>query len=261
MAKKRKYRNNESISYIKLSIVGLLVFFLGYATLQRLNSQLVDVKIEITKSDSKKYLLTKKDVKQKLKGILGYDISLANIGQLDLYNLETLLDRDDRINKSDLFLDKNNRLHIVIEQRQPIVRIQVSGGDDYYLDFDGGRIPVTETFRVPVVTGHVDQYVSNYKGIKDNNLKDVWELSQRIYENDFLRVLVEQIDVNAQGDIIIAPKFPHSKIVLGDALDIDGKLNRISDYYKGLKKAGFDLKYNEVDVQYEDQVVRRPANS
>ncbi len=260
MTKKRKHKTTESISYIKLGIVGLLVFFLCYATVQRLNSQIADVNIEITKSDSKKYLLTVKDVKEKLKGILGYDISLANVGQLDLYNLESLLDRDDRINQSDLFIDKNNRLHIIIEQRQPIVRVQVSGGDDYYLDFDGGRIPVTETFRVPVVTGHVDQYVRNYKTKEGNNIKDVWQLSQRIYEDDFLRVLVEQIDVNAKGEITIVPKFPQSKIVLGDALDLDGKLIRITDYYKGLKKVGVN-DYDEVDVQFKDQIIRRESQS
>lgn len=260
MTKKRKHNNSESISYVKLSIVAALVFFLCYATAQRLNSQLADVKIEIKSSDSNKYLLTKKDVKDKLKGILGYDISLANLGQLDLYNLEALLDRDDRINQSDLYIDKNNRLHIVIEQRQPIVRIQVSGAEDYYLDLDGDRIPVTETFRVPVVTGHVDQYVSNYKSKEGNNLKDIWQLSQRIYKSDFLRVLVEQIDVNSQGDMTIVPKFPQSKIVLGDALDLDGKLNRISDYYKGLKKIGVNG-LNEVDVQYENQIIRRDSQS
>ena len=112
MTKKRKH-NNDSISYIKLAIVGMLVFFLGYATVQRLNTQLTDVKIEITKSPDKKYLLSKKDIRAKLKAELGYDIALANLGQLDLYYLESFLDSDERINKSNLFIDKNlSLIHI-----------------------------------------------------------------------------------------------------------------------------------------------------
>ena len=260
MTKKRKH-NNDSISYIKLAIVGMLVFFLGYATVQRLNTQLTDVKIEITKSPDKKYLLSKKDIRAKLKAELGYDITLANLGQLDLYYLESFLDSDERINKSNLFIDKNNRLHIKVEQRRPIVRIQVSEGKDFYLDYNGDRIPVTETFRVPVVTGHVDGYAMNYKMQEDNNLKELWELSQRIYDNDFLRVLVEQIDMNEKGDMTIVPKFPQSKIVVGDGLDIDGKLMRITDYYKGLKKAGFSKDRNEIDVQFDGQIVRRESQS
>ncbi|MDA8693224.1 hypothetical protein N9L92_04110 [Saprospiraceae bacterium] len=258
---RRRKQNNDSISYIKLAVVGMLVFFLGYATIQRLNSQLTDVKIEITKSPDKKYLLSKKDIRAKLKSELGYDISLANLGQLDLYYLESFLDNDDRINKSNLYIDKNNRLHIEVEQRRPIVRIQVSEGKDFYLDYDGERIPVTETFRVPVVTGHVDGYANNYKSQKDNNLKDIWQLSQRIYDNDFLRVLVEQIDMNAKGDMTIVPKFPQSKIIVGDALDLEGKLTRITDYYKGLKQVGFTKDRDEVDVQYEGQVLLRESQS
>jgi cell division protein FtsQ len=258
---RRRTQNNVTISYTKLAIVGLLVFFLGYAIVQRLNSQLSDVTIEITKSPDKKYLLSKKDIRDKLKLELGYDISLSNLGQLDLYYLESFLDNDDRINKSNLYIDKHNRLHIEVEQRRPIVRIQVSGARDFYLDYNGDRIPVTETFRVPVVTGHVDGYTSNYKSQKNNNLKDIWELSQRIYDNDFLRVLVEQIDMNAKGDMTIVPKFPQSKIVVGDALDLDGKLSRITDYYKGLKQVGFIKDKNEVDVQFEGQVIRRESQS
>lgn len=261
MSKARKEYNSEKISYVKLAVVGLLVAFLAYAANDRLTSQLSDVIIEIEKSQSKKYLLNEKDVRLKLKQILGYDISLANFGQIDLYELERKLTNDQRVNKSDLFIDKHNRLYVKVEQRQPIVRIQVSGDKDYYLDYNGERIPVTEAFRVPVVTGNVGAYVANYKSNESSGLNQVWQLSQRIYDNDFLRVLVEQIDVNEEGEMTIVPKFPQSKIVLGDGLDLDGKLKRIGDYYKDLKNKGHDPNRDEVDVKYEGQIVRRGSQS
>jgi cell division protein FtsQ len=261
LSKARKENNSERISYLKLAVVGLLAAFLAFAASDRLDSQLSDVIIEIEKSQSKKYLLNEKDVKLKLKQILGYDISLANLGQIDLYDLERKLTSDQRINKSDLFIDKHNRLYVKVEQRQPIVRIQVSGGKDYYLDYNGERIPVTEAFRVPVVTGNVGAYVANYKDKKNSGLNQVWQLSQRIYDNDFLRVLVEQIDVDNKGEMTIVPKFPQSKIVLGDGLDLDGKLKRIGDYYKHLKKHGHDPEKDEVDVKYEGHIARRESQS
>ena len=59
----------------------------------------------------------------------------------------------------------------------------------------------------------------------------------------------------------IVPKFPQSKIVLGDGLDLDGKLKRIGEYYKHLKKHGHDPEKDEVDVKYEGHIARRESQS
>jgi len=251
---KRKRNNKDELSYTKLIIAGLLVMFLAYATVNRLNSQLTDVSITIAESDSDKYLITKKQVRAKLKSMLGYDISLANIGQLDIYKIENLLNADERINKSDIYIDKNNKLHVQVEQRKPIVRIQVTNGEDYYLDYEGGRIPVTETIRVPVVTGRVDAYISNYSKQKNNNINGVLDIAKRIHDSDFLTVLVEQIDINAEDEVTLVPKLGKSRILLGQPIGLDKKFEKLAGYYKSIKKVGIN-KFDEIDLKWGDDLI------
>lgn len=254
MATKRRNKNTVTISLPKLIITTLLVMFLGYAIVSRLNSQLTAVSIVIADSENDKYLISKKDVRAKLKSFIGYDISLANIGQLDIYSIENHLNEDDRINKSDVYIDKNNKLHVHIEQRKPIVRIMVNGAKDYYLDYDGGRIPVTETIRVPVVTGYVDSYNVNYRKQKNNNINGILEIAKRIHDSDFLTVLVEQIDVNENDEVTLVPKLGKGKILLGLAIGLDVKFEKLSGYYKSIKKVGIN-KFDEIDLRWGDDII------
>ena len=254
MTTKRRKKDTVTISYPKLIVTALLVMFLGYAVVSRLNSQLTAVSIIIEESESNKYLISKKDVRAKLKSLIGYDISLANIGQLDIYNIENHLNSDDRINKSDVYIDKNNKLHIHIQQRKPIVRIMVNGDKDYYLDYEGGRIPVTETIRVPVVTGKVDAFTINYRKQKKNNINGILEISKRIYDSNFLTVLVEQIHVDEKGEVTLVPKLGKGKILLGQPIGLDVKFKKLSEYYKSIKKVGIN-KFDEIDLRWGDDII------
>lgn len=259
-----KRRKNTKTDYIKIgkaiTAIALMVF-LFFSVFQKLGSPLNDINIEISKGSDKKTLIKEKDIRSLLKTELGYDISIAEIAQLDLYKLEKILTRDDRINRADLFVDKHNNLFIKVEQKQPIVRIDVTDGNDYYLDYKGERIPVTDVFRVPVVTGHVDKYIISFKEHKKNNLNAVLELAQKVHDDDFLSALVEQIYVNEKSEVTIVPKIGRDKILLGQIEDLDEKIYKLKVYYeKGIKNIGID-KFDELDLQYKGQVLERDTDT
>jgi len=259
-----KKRTNKKISYTKIArfvAAIFLLFFLAFSISNKLNSAVADINITISQNDDNRTLISKKDVRYLLKSELGYDINIAEVRQLDLFKLERMLNRDDRINKADMYLDKHNNLFIAVEQKQPIVRVDVTGGHDYYLDYKGERIPVTDVFRVPVVTGHVDKYVPEFLKIKKHNLNSVLNVAQRIHDDEFLTALVEQVFVDKDGSVTIVPKVGRDKILLGQAEDLDEKFYKLKVYYEqGIKKIGID-KFDELDLQYSGQILERDTDT
>ena len=279
MSKKKRHKAKNGIEVGKLLTVGLVVLFLGYAVVDRLSSPLNEVRIEIKKAADKKSLIKKSEVNALLKDYLGHDISLSNLGQLNLYALENYLEEDSRINKADLFIDKKLRLNIKIDERTPIIRIDVSGGSDYYLDYKGGYIPITDVLRVPVVTGKVDAYKADYTKSKTHNLNSILKLAQEINDNEFMSALVEQIHIDDKNEIIIIPKIGPKRIIIGqvfgkgdpsnlaDVLSIEEKMENIEFYYKnGAKKVGLN-RFKEIDVRFgswredEGQIIGRNTQS
>ena len=234
----------------------LLLFFLVFSAVQRKNSHVTKVQIMIKTRSDKRHLVTKKDVANLLKDRLGYDITIANVGKLDLFDLENHLESDDRISRAEIFLDKHNRLSIGILQNLPIARIEVTGDEDYYLDPTGQRIPVNgDVVRVPIVTGQVDKYVADYKNKKGHNLNYVLSVVQKVYQDDFLSALVDQVHVTDVDDIILIPTMGREQITLGQNENLDDKIHKLKTYYKnGVKDFGLD-RFKELNLRYDGQIV------
>lgn len=243
-----------------ITAVGVMIF-LVFAITNRLNSTVDQLFISVSKSVDNKSLLSKKEVNGILKSVLGYDVRLSKMGQLDLFSLESALQQDDRINKAKIYLDKFNNLYVNVEQKAPIVRIDVTGGEDFYLDYKGDRIPVTEVFRVPIVTGNVDKYSPNYKNIKTHNLHRVLNLAQKIHDDEFLLALIEQIHIDDNNEVTLVPKVGRDRILLGQIEDMDEKIYNLKAYYEhGVKNIGID-KFDELDIRWTDQVVFRDTDT
>ncbi len=257
-------RNTGQFDYWKLlrllASVGLMLF-LVFSISNKLNSNIEKLNISIDQSSSKKKLITSKEVRAILKYELGYDVSIAEVRQLDLFKLEKTLLENDRIEATKLYLDKHNVLHVTITQKKPIVRVDVTNGPDYYLDYNGDRVPVTEVFRVPVVTGHVDEYSMTYKRQKKHNLNAVLEVARKVNDDSFLLALVEQIHIDKQDEITLVPKVGRDKILLGQADDLDEKIYKLKTYYeRGLKNIGLD-KFDELDLKYKGQIIGRQKDT
>jgi len=259
---RNKNKSNISTSMIvKLLLAVGLVVFLLYCVKVRLDSQIAEVRISIAKAEDQKALISGKEIRKELKDYLGYDISMANARELDLFKLEAALQNDSRINRAEIFLDKHNILHVNVKQKKPIVRIEVTGGEDYYLDYDGSRIPITESVRVPVVTGVINKYTPDFQNKKNHNLNDVLAVARKVYDNEFMTSLVDQIDVDANNEIILVPKLGRGKIQLGQITDLDEKIYKLKVYYaNGLKNIGIN-KFDELDLRYKNQVIPRKLES
>ncbi len=236
-----------------------VVVMLGFAISSKSNSKLGNCTITVDALADKKYLITKKDVKNILDNTIGFDIMNAAVKDLNLMAIEEAILNDKRVLKAEVYLQQKNELIVDVVQRKPIVRISDMNANNYYLDEEGMRVPhiVNESVRVPVVTGYVDGYTKAYGKMKKNNLNDIFLLVNKIRKDDFLAPLIEQIHIEENKEILLIPKMGKKKIIIGNTENLDDKLYNLKTYYKqGTKKVGID-KFAVLDLRYKNQVVGR----
>src|SRR5579863_10032846 len=64
------------------------------------------------------------------------------VQSFDLRRLEMTLDRNIWVQKSRLFFDNNNVLHVEVIERIPVTRIFADDGNSFYLDSSGVELPI-----------------------------------------------------------------------------------------------------------------------
>lgn len=181
----------------------------------------------------------------------------TQIRRFPWHELEDGLNTQEWIDSANVYVDADNDLHIVYRQRQPHVRIveadNLDGG--YYLDAEGNRIQLSNKFlvRVPVATMPL---------LAQNNLdkkvrQQLVAISNEIMRDSFWSAACSQLDVKPNGEVQLIPAMGNQIIRLGDAEDIENKLDRLTVFYKqGFKTVPWNM-YNEIDARFEGQIIGR----
>ena len=187
-------------------------------------------------------------------------INKTNIQRLNLRVLEAELNKDERIEKADLYMDANNRLHVRILQKKPIMRV-LTDADDYYIDVNGNQIKNRpgSISRVPIVTGVTEVYSkANFTNkLGKSQLRNIFDILSQTADDEFLSALIEQVTISQDSlnDIVLIPKIGKEKIVFGDASNIQGKIQNLKIFYKdGLPKLGWN-RYKKLNLKQGNQVV------
>ncbi len=241
-------------SLVTVSILAVLWLAMD----RRANQDVQKVVVEIIDLKDKKNLLSEKMILQKCKKHLGYDLGMSKVKELNLRELETIINNDSRVKDAQIYIDNKEILHISIKQKQPIVRVQGSGDSAYYLDSEGGVIPLVSgsTIRVPVATGDIGNYNrEKIFGDKPSHLKDVYTMAKHIRADDFLTSLIEQIDVSKNGEFVLVPKIGRQELVFGKAVELEDRFDNLKIFYKeGMPKVGW-RKFDKLVLNWKGQVL------
>jgi len=207
------------------------------------------------KGTGEKYYIDKTDILKQLEK--AYHSSLLNkpLKSISLVTLEKSLEKDQWIGDAELYFDREDVLHVIIEERTPIARVFTTGGRTFYMDSSAHQMPVIERtgIRVPVITGFPN---SNKFNSKDSVLlTDVKKVAWFIYSNEFWNAQVGQVDITPERKFELIPVIGDHIIRLGNADNLENKMSRVLLFYKHvLSKVGFN-KYSAIDVQFDAQVV------
>lgn len=226
------------------------------AVQRKMNTSVSAVSISVSGIKGGKNLVTKKGVKQMFRNYLGYDLEMSTVRELDLMDMETMLEDDDRIKEAEVYIDNQDVLHIEIEQRVPILRVFSKVNTSYYLDVDGNEIPAYRgaTIRVPVASGNIEHYDPKLLSEnKESRLKDVYKLAKYIHKDEFLAALIEQIDVQENGEVMMVPKVGRQKLDFGHVENMEERFDKLKLLYKGgMEQVGW-RKYDVLTLKYDSR--------
>jgi cell division protein FtsQ len=140
------------------------------------------------------------------------------------------------------------------EQRRPMARL-FYGNREMYMDREGALFPVSDMGNCNVLVAGGDFTEPLRKDSLNAQLQSLWQVASFLDEERKFSELIDQIYVESDGDVMMAPKVGNHVIELGDADKLDEKLDNLLTFYrKGLPIAGWDT-YSSVSLRFRNQVV------
>ncbi len=256
--KKRKYNIGRVLRAI--GAVGIMIV-LYFAVQYKTNSNIQNVSVQLI-SDSSEKLVAERDIINYIKKSLNKDIEIEKIEDLDINKIEETLNHVTQIKHAEVFLDSKQNLSIKCELRNPVVRVCRGGKKDIYLDESGVAIPLSKraVCRVPIINGNVNKIKYDEKDVEGSIFGNILEISKKIYYDDFLRPLIEQLYIDKESKLILIPKLGRQEIVFGDWEQIDDKLDKIKAIYKSGMKGSAWREFKKIDLNWEGQVVITKTN-
>jgi len=183
--------------------------------------------------------------------------------------LENIINNNPFVSHAEVFSTIDGRLNIELIPRNPIVRVMNSFNESFYIDEEGMFMPLSEKYSalVPVANGFItDKEVLRKVRVNENpeavdtsfhplTIEKVFMLARYLKKHEFWNSQIQQVFVNADGDLELIPRVGNHTIVLGDEKEMDEKFNKLFIFYnEGLNTQGWN-KYSTINLKYKDQIV------
>lgn len=174
------------------------------------------------------------------------DVSSIQKVNLDLNKLETILDAQEMIEKSDVFVSIDGVLKAVVKQKTPIARVFNDEGS-FYIDYKGSRMPLSTNFtaRVPLVSGEIN---------KKNN-EDLADLFRIIYDDAFLKKNIIGIQIMPNGSLLMLNRNFDYQIDFGRMINVERKFKNYKAFFQKAVLDNSLYKYKKIDLRFTEQVV------
>ena len=229
---------------IRLILMFGLVIFLFSFTSKRNEKRKLTKSVVVFVGDNALFL--KKETVNKLLIENNKNASSIEKDKLDLNKLEGRLDSNAMIEQSDVFVSVDGILKAVVKQKTPVARV-FDGGDPFYVDYEGGVMPLSDNFsaRVPLVSGVVNK----------KNSEKLARLFRVIYDDDFLKKNIIAIEIMPNGSLKMFNRNFNYLIDFGGIVNVERKFK---DYKAFFQKAVLDsslYKYRKIDLRFTKQVV------
>ena len=179
------------------------------------------------------------------KGLNPYGKQLKEI---NTYNIQEVILENKLIKSAEVFVTNDGGIRAVIKERIPVLRIISQNGENYYIDKDAERMPLSNrnTAYLPVATGSIKEEFAK---------TDLYEFALFLSENEFWDAQIEQIIVQPDDEIVLISRVGDHQILLGKLEDYEEKLEKLKIFYqKALPETGWN-RYTKINLKYDKQVV------
>lgn len=163
-----------------------------------------------------------------------------------------------------VYAEMDGSLFVEIKQREPVLRIITAGGQDYYVDNKGYKIPLSSNFtaNVLVANGHImEGFNGKVDTLMTDMAKQIFKVAKFIKADSLWDAQIEQLSVNTKNEIEMIPRVGNQKIILGSAKDIELKMaNLLAFYQQAMPKVGWNS-YRAINLKYPNQVIAEKRDS
>ena len=255
MNKKEVIKLLKTVALLGMAFLVMILVVSAVEKKQAENS--TEVVIDIQPLKYNKFLIDQEDVKTTIERSFGYSLEGKPIGAINVERVERVLRDDPFVLDAEVYVDAQNTVKITLIQREPLLRIIDKNGLNYYIDKNGIKMPLSSHYsaRVLVATGNIPPHVPNFLNKKKHLLKDLYNLTNYILNDEFLTALVEQIYITNSGEFILIPKIGKHKILFGKYEDIADKFKRLKVFYKEVLPFEGWRKYKTINLKFKKQVV------
>ena len=214
--------------------------------------------IQVEFSDDFNFV-TEDDIKGYIDRYAGNYIG-RRLDSLDLNGIENMLDQQSAVLKSEVYTGGDGWLHVIVSQREPVLRFQ-SPDSGFYIDDRGFIFPLQDNYTslVPVIDGNIPVKVSaNYKGEAATEKEARWirgvqEMVEYMQTNGIWAQNIVQIHVDENSDIILIPREGKEKFIFGSPDEAPAKFSRIEKYYQYIQPG--EKEYTSINVKYKGQII------
>jgi cell division protein FtsQ len=251
--KKINWRKLLYASFWLLTLVGL-GFLMSFIKIKSSEYACNDLQVIIPGEQS---FIVREDIDKILKETQG-DLIGKTLSAIPIHEIEEDLKANPFVGKAIVSKDISGKITINIKQREAVLRVINQIGNDFYLDNNGLKMPLSAHYapHVLVANGWISEiYGKSLDSIQTSPLKDLFKLAKYIQQDTLWNSQIEQIYVNRQGEIEMVPRVGNQKITIGNAESLDEKFGKLLVFYKKIiPSVGWDA-YRSVDLSFDGQLV------
>jgi cell division protein FtsQ len=244
-----------------LLLVTSVISLLAFVSSQPKQINCYDVSIKIV-GDPEAMFVSEEEILHKFQTFCTEET--GDESTLNLKEIEENINSIPSVLRSDIYKNVNGTISIEVELKKVIGRIYNKSGDSYYLDSEGGMMPIVEDkpARVCIVNGEIfEGYSNNAYYLNDDSLAaksivdDIFRMLDFINKDEFWKAQIEQLYVTSDRKFILIPVAGMHEIMFGEANHIEGKFKKLELFYQsGINRVGWD-KYSTIDIQYKGQII------
>jgi cell division protein FtsQ len=242
------------ISFIWLVSLGGLVVLMSFIEIKKAEMVCKDVKIYIPGSQ---YFIDKKEVEHILQ-LSSFTLVGRKIDNINLHDLENRLKANPFVEYAKVYADMDGVIMMEVEQRQPIMRIMNQFEQDFYIDKNGLKLPMSPNFtaRVLAANGFIEEpFGGKVDTLHTPLAKDLFKAMAYITGDSLWNAQISQVYVNPAHEIELIPRVGSQRILLGNADSIQRKFSNLLAFYKqALPQVGWDA-YKLINIKYANQVI------
>lgn len=158
-------------------------------------------------------------------------------------------------------------IKLELSRTEALVRVVNTRGDAFYLSTEGYVLPLSQKHipKTLIVTGYItdvpDPYAKLKYNLTDGNapeksvLPKIHLIAAKLASHLVLSRSIEQVYVTNRGEFEMIPAAGNHIILLGDANNLDHKLENLMAFYQAGMPKLKEEDYKIVDLKYKDQVV------